>query len=159
MRTTKSGLGTAMNPEDAPRAQEGKVYITDADGKRRLALEVTKVEAKANVKTEEVPRLGQRWVAHKAINGTLQLTMTAYKSTMYFDRAVAEFGLTGILPTFDVNVYSFDPSTEIGADSKTYRDCVIDGDVLLSMLDAEGTFITQEITMYANDCDLQSLYR
>ena len=46
----------------------------------------------------------------------------------------------------------------IGKDTKIYNDCVIDGDVLLSMFDAEGEFIEQEIEAFAMDFTTKDRY-
>ena len=47
----------------------------------------------------------------------------------------------------------------MGRSTKVYKDCVIDGDVLLSMFDAEGGFIEQEINFYAMDYSSPESYK
>ena len=43
-----------------------------------------------------------------------------------------------------------DPATSVGRSTKIYNNCVLDGDVLLSMFNAEGDFVEQTLEGY---CD------
>lgn len=42
------------------------------------------------------------------------------------------------------------PATSVGRSTKIYNDCILDGDVLLSMFNSEGDFVEQSIEGY---CD------
>jgi hypothetical protein len=77
--------------------------------------------------------------------------MTVYHCTEIFDEVVETYKNTGLMPTFDIQVTSEDPAASIGRSTKVYTDCVIDGDVLLSMFDADGEFVEQSIEGYAQD--------
>ena len=50
-----------------------------------------------------------------------------------------------------MQVASEDGASVIGRSEKVYHDCVLSGDVLLSMFDADGEFVEQEIECYALD--------
>lgn len=141
---------TYMNVQDAPSAKEATVFCTI--GNRRYALLNAKnCEATASVDLVDVPRLGSR-ITGKKVNGMeIKLTMEVYKCTEMFDEIITEYKDTGYLPTFDVQVTSEDKATCMGRTTKIYNDCVLSGDVLLSMFDAEGDLITQEIECYAMD--------
>ena len=67
------------------------------------------------------------------------------------DELMERYKNTGLLPTFDIQTTNEDPATSIGRSTKIYTDCVIDGDVLLSMFDADGDFVEQTIEGYAQD--------
>lgn len=146
-----------MNTQDAPKSNMGTVFCTIGSN-RYAMLNAESVEVKANVKTKEVPRLGAIVTGRKATRMELKIVMKIYKCTPIFDDVVKSFKETGALPTFDIQVTSNDATTSIGADSKIYTDCVIDGDVLLSMVNAEDNFIEQEITAYANDFNVSEKY-
>lgn len=108
-------------------------------------------EGKMNVETKEVPTLGRTVKGVKAVGASIKFSMTVYKVTEIFDELVERYKNTGLLPTFDLQVSNEDPATTIGRSSKIYTDCVIDGDVLLSMFDADGDFVEQTIEGYAQD--------
>lgn len=61
-----------------------------------------------------------------------------------------EFIKTGVMPTFDIQTSNDDPATSVGRSTKIYTGCTLDGDVLLSMFNAEGDFVEQAIEGY---CD------
>lgn len=146
-----------MKTQDAPESKMGTVFCTI--GTRRYAmLNTKKVEVKASVETKEVPRLGAIIKGRKATGLEIQITMTVYKCSPMFDQVIKQFKETGAMPTFDLQVSSWDDTTSIGRDSKIYNNCIIDGDVLLSLVDAEGDFIEQEISAYADDFSIAEGY-
>ena len=100
-------------------------------------------EGKATVNTKEVYKLGGVVVGHKAQTIVLAFSMTIYKCTEIFDRVVEQFIKTGVMPTMDIQ-------TTVGRSTKIYNNCILDGDVLLSMFNAEGDFVEQSIEGY---CD------
>ena len=60
--------------------------------------------------------------------------------------------LAGLQPTNEDN------ATSVGRSSKIYTDCVLDGDILLSMFDADGEFVEQTIEGYAQDFNRPEKY-
>lgn len=139
-----------FNPQDTPNAKWGMAYVTRG-GNRYSFFNAKKVKVNANVSTKKVPIIGRTVDARKATSMEIKITMTIYKCSEHFDDIVTEFKKTGVLPTFDLQVDSDDPAAAMGRTSKTYKDCIIDGDVLLSLLDADDNFIEQEVTAYATD--------
>ena len=71
-------------------------------------------------------------------------------NTEIFDQVVEDFIKTGVMPTFDIQTSNDDPATSVGRSTKIYNNCVLDGDVLLSMFNAEGDFVEQTLEGY---CD------
>ena len=104
----------------------------------------------ASVNTKEVYKLGSVIVGHKAQTAALAFSMTIYKCTEIFDDVMDEFIKTGVMPTFDIQTSNDDPATSVGRSTKIYTGCTLDGDVLLSMFNAEGDFVEQAIEGY---CD------
>ena len=66
-----------------------------------------------------------------------------------FDDILDEYLRTGKMPRFEVQTSNDDPAVTVGRSTKVYNDCILDGDVLLSLADAEGGDIEQEISGYA----------
>ncbi len=139
-----------FNAQDAPLSKLAECFITK-DDKRYTAMFAKNVEVNMNVKTTEVPRLGTTVTGYRATGASIKGKMTIYKCTEIFDDIVEEFKNTGLLPTFELQVTNSDPATSIGRSSKVYNGCIIDGDVLLSLADADGEHIEQEINFYAQD--------
>lgn len=139
-----------MDEMDAPASNEATCFVT-IDNKRRAMLNAKNFEAKANIKTKEVPVLGKRITGRKPAGMEIPFKMTIYKCTEAFDEVVEKYKDTGYLPRFEIQVTNNDASTSIGASSKIYTGCTLDGDVLLSMFDTGGDYITQDINGYASD--------
>ena len=138
-----------MNTQDAVSANHAECFVT-LKGKRYSMLMAKEFEGKASLTTKEVYRLGNPVVGHKPQTVALAFSMTIYKCTEIFDEVIDEFIKTGVMPTFDIQTSNDDPATSVGRSTKIYNGCVLDGDVLLSMFNAEGEFVEQTIEGY---CD------
>lgn len=147
-----------INPKDAPSAKLATMYCT-IEGRRLAMICAKNLEVIASISNSDIPRLGSP-IAGKKPNGLeIKLTFTIYKVTEEFDNLVTRYKDTGVMPLFEVQVANEDPASVIGRTEKVYRDCVIDGDVLLSCFDAEGDVIEQEITAYALDYSSNEKYQ
>lgn len=135
---------SVMNTQDAVSANFAECFVT-LDGRRYSMLMAKEFEGKATVNTEEVYRLGSPVVGHKAQTAVLAFSMTIYKCTEIFDQVVERFIKTGVMPTFTIQTSNDDPAASVGRSTKIYNDCILDGDVLLSMFNAEGDFAEQSI--------------
>lgn len=133
-----------MNTQDAVSANFAECFVT-LKGTRYSMLMAKEFEGKASLTTKEVYRLGNPVVGHKPQTVALAFSMTIYKCTEIFDEVIDEFIKTGVMPTFDIQTSNDDPATSVGRSTKIYNDCVLDGDVLLSMFNAEGEFVEQSI--------------
>lgn len=139
-----------MPANDAPSAKLATCFVT-IGGRRYAMLMAKNFEGKMNVETKEVPALGRTIKGVKPVGGTIQFKMTVYHCTEIFDEVVEQYKNTGLMPSFDIQTTHEDPATSVGRSSKVYTDCIIDGDVLLSMFDADGEFVEQTIEGYAQD--------
>lgn len=139
-----------LNPSDVPSSKLATFYVTIGD-RRYSMLNAKNFEAKATVSNANVPRLGCMITGKKPNGLEIKLTFTVYKCSEMFDNIIEQYKKTGVLPTFEAQVTSEDGATTIGKSAKVYKDCVIDGDVLLSMFDADGEFVEQTIEAYAMD--------
>ena len=139
-----------FNPQDAPNAKEAEFFCTIGD-RRYSMFNAKNFEANASVSLADVPRLGTAIVGKKATGLEVKLSFTVYKCSEMFDNLIETYKNTGVLPTFEAQVTSYDAATSMGRSTKIYHDCVIDGDVLLSAFDADGEFIEQSIEAFAMD--------
>jgi hypothetical protein len=143
-------MSNYMPFNDAPSAKLATCYVDIGD--RRYAMLMAKdFEANMNIETKEVPLLGRTVKGVKPVGATIKFKMTIYHCTEIFDQVVENYKDTGLMPTFKIQVTNEDPATSMGRSTKTYTDCVLDGDVLLSMFDADGEFVEQTIEGYAQD--------
>ena len=139
-----------MPMNDAPSAKLATAFVTI--GENRYAMLMAKdFEAKMSVETKEVPTIGRTVKGVKPVGATIKFKMTIYHCTEIFDDVVEQYKNTGLMPTFDIQITAEDPASSVGRSTKIYTDCIIDGDVLLSMFDADGEFIEQTIEGYAQD--------
>ena len=143
-------MKTYMPANDAPKTNMATAFVT-INGRRLAMLMAKNFEANFNVETTEVPVLGRMIKGRKPTGGSIKFSMTIYKTTEEFDALIEKYKNTGRLDTFEIQVSSEDPASSSGRSTKVYNDCIIDGDVLLSMFDADGEFIEQTIEGYAMD--------
>ena len=137
-----------MNTSDAPVAKFAEVFVTINN--RRYAMLMCKgFEGKANISNQDVPRMGSVIMGKKPTTVEISFTMTIYKCTEIFDSVLDEFIKTGVMPMLTIQTSNEDPATSVGRSTKVYNDCVLDGDVLLSLAGSEDDFIEQEINGYA----------
>lgn len=147
-----------MKTNDAPVAKYAEVFVT-IGGRRYSMLMCKDFEAKAKVSTQDVPRMGCVVIGKKPTSVELSFTMTIYKCTEIFDDVVDEFMSTGVMPLFTIQTSNEDLSTSVGRSTKIYNDCVLDGDVLLSMAGSEDDFIEQEISGFAGSYTRPEKYK
>ena len=121
-----------MRAGDAVSAHRAECFVT-IDGKRYSMLMAKDFEGKAQVNTKEADTV------------VLAFSMTIYKCTEIFDDVIERFIRTGVMPTFTIQTSNDDQASTVGRSTKIYNECVLDGDVLLSMFNAEGDFIEQTI--------------
>ena len=139
-----------MPANDAPSAKLATCFVTKDDN-RYAMLMAKNFEATASLESVKVPALGRTVNGYKSGTMDIKFSMTIYHCTEIFDEIVEEFKNTGVMPTFDIQVTNDDPATSVGKSTKIYTGCILDGDVLLSMFDADGELIEQEIEGYAQD--------
>lgn len=150
-------MGETMRVDDAPSAKLAEFYCT-INGQRRHMLSGKKFEAKATPTLADVKALGMMITGKKPTGLEIKISCTIYKCSSMFDDIITSYKDTGIMPRFEVQVTSEDKATNIGADTKVYKDCIISGDVLLSMFDSDGSFIEQDIEAYAMDYEHPEKY-
>lgn len=148
---------TWFNADDAQSAREAEFFCTIGD-RRYTMLNAKNFEAKATVSLADVKTLGNL-ITQKKPNGLeVKLSFTVYKCSPMFDNLIETYKNTGKLPRFECQVTQEDKASDCGRDTKVYKDCIIDGDILLSMFDADGEFIEQTIEAYAMDFETPEAY-
>ena len=148
---------TYFKADDAQSARQAEFFCTI--GNRRYSmLNAKNLEATASVSLADVKTLG-KLITQKKPNGLeVKLSFTVYKCSEMFDNLIETYKNTGVLPRFECQVTQEDKASAIGRSTKIYKDCIIDGDILLSMFDADGEFIEQDIEAYAMDFESPEKY-
>ena len=123
---------------------------------RRLNVAMAKhVELKASVESREVKKIGTNLMGRKSGLMSYSGQMTLFKCMEEFDKMIAEYDRTGIMPRFDLQLYTEDPAAaDLGRSIKQANNCIIDGDILLGLIDAEGGSIEQEVNFYAESVEV-----
>lgn len=148
---------TYFRADDAQSAKQAEFFCTIGD-RRYTMLNAKNFEAKASVSLADVKTLG-RLITQKKPNGLeVKLSFTVYKCSEMFDSLIETYKNTGVLPRFECQVTQEDGASAIGRSTKIYKDCIIDGDILLSMFDADGEFIEQDVEAYAMDFESPEKY-
>lgn len=147
-----------MAIHDAPVAKFAEVFVT-LNGNRYTMLMCKNFEGKASISTQDVPRMGSIVMGKKPTGVEISFTMTIYKCTEIFDDVLDTFIKTGVMPTMDIQISNEDPATSMGRSTKVFNDCVLDGDVLLSLAGSEDDFIEQEISGFASSITRPEKYR
>lgn len=149
---------TYFKADDAQSAKEAEFFCTI--GNRRYSMMNAKnFEATASVSLSDVKTLGTLVTQKKPSGLEIKLNFTVYKCSPMFDDLIMQYKNTGVLPRFEAQVTQEDKASTCGRDTKIYKDCIIDGDILLSMFDADGEFIEQEIEAYAMDFESPEKYK
>ncbi len=146
-----------FNADDAQSAREAEFFCTVGD-RRYTMLNAKNFEAKANISLADVKTLGTLITQKKPKGLEVKLSFTVYKCSPMFDDLVKTYKDTGKLPRFECQVTQEDGASNCGRDTKIYKDCIISGDVLLSMFDADGEFIEQDIEAFAMDFESPEEY-
>ena len=148
---------TYFKADDAQSARQAEFFCT-IDNRRYSMMNAKNFEAKASVSLADVKTLGTL-ITQKKPNGLeVKLSFTVYKCSPMFDNLIETYKNTGVLPRFECQVTQEDKASKIGRDTKVYKDCIIDGEILLSMFDADGEFIEQDIEAYAMDFESPEKY-
>ena len=147
-----------MATNDAPVAKFAEVFVT-LNGKRYAMLMCKNFEGKASISNQDVPRMGSIIMGKKPTTVELSFSMTIYQCTEIFDDVLDTFIKTGVMPTMDIQTSNEDPATSMGRTTKVYNDCVLDGEVLLSLAGSEDDFIEQEISGFANSITRPEKYK
>lgn len=138
-----------FNPRDTVSAKQGKVYVL-INGSRELWLNVKNISCKANIENADVPRLGTMVKGSKTTGMSYSGSMTIYKVHSGVDDMVQQLAETGVVPYFDIQTVVEDKTSGNGRDAKLITDCVLDGDIELVGIDADGEFIEQEVGFNAS---------
>lgn len=148
---------TFFKADDAQSAKQAEFFCTIGD-RRYSMLNAKNFEATASVSLADVKTLG-KLITQKKPNGLeVKLSFTVYKCSEMFDNLIETYKNTGVLPRFECQVTQEDKASNIGRSTKVYKDCIIDGDILLSMFDADGEFIEQDVEAFAMDFESPEKY-
>ena len=151
-------MGNAyFRADDAQSARQAEFFCTIGD-RRYSMMNAKNFEAKASVSLADVKTLGTL-ITQKKPNGLeVKLSFTVYKCSEMFDNLIETYKNTGALPRFECQVTQEDKASTCGRSTKIYKECIIDGEILLSMFDSDGEFIEQDVEAFAMDFESPEKY-
>ena len=146
-----------MRQEYVGAKKQATCFVT-LNGNRYEFFFARSFEGKVNVTTKEVPMLGRIMNGRKATGAEGKFKLVIYRVTDVFNEVLLEYLDTGILPELEIQVTEEDPSSPMGRSTKIYSDCMIDGELLLSVFDDAGDFVEQTIEGYYFDVKMPEKY-
>ena len=142
-------MSEVLHPNQVVSARMGKCYVI-IDGVRELWLHVKDIKVTANISSTNVTRLGSFVEGSRATGMGYSGTMTIYKVNSRIDDIVQKMADTGLVPYFDIQTVSEDPTANNGRDVKLIKDCHLDGDIDIAGMDGAGEFLKQSVNVKAS---------
>lgn len=134
---------------NAISAKEGRFFL---DGEE--VLNGIKLEVEVEKEKVEIKRLGKRMTGHKSVGMSGSGTITEYRATSKWIRAMQKFKDSGEDMYLTCVAITNDTSSGRGSETLTLYGVNIDSLTLISM-DAEGDVIKDEIPFTIEDFNLQ----
>lgn len=138
---------TTLNAKDTVHGSLAKCYVT-IDGRRYNFMNLIEFESKAEVKIAEVSILGKVNKGHKpaGINNTWQ--GKAHYNQSHLRILADDYQKTGAMPYFEIQVTNEDPTSAVGRQTITHKDCLCSSFILAKFMagedvleeDLSGTF-------------------
>jgi hypothetical protein len=147
-----------MNAMDAVNGQMGMVFWT-VNGIRKKMFNITKLSAKAEIDLKDVPLLGTTRMGHKPGGVKFSFEGEIYDNSPALTAMIIQYKRTGLLPSFDTEVYNYDPQAlNVGSRICILKDCQIKGGVL-AQVDTSGDFLKSDISGTFEDVELPKNFR
>ena len=142
-----------MHAPDAVSGALASAYVTLADGKRYNFMQLKKFESKVEIKSTEVPILGQTGKGNKPSGWVGTWSASAHYNQSIMRKMWLEYKNTGKLPTFDIQVTNEDPGASIGRQTIILNDCLSKGGVL-AKFDTESEILDEELEGTFDDWEM-----
>lgn len=125
------------------------------DGTLTELIGTDKVEAVDTIETEDFKTIGSRKTQTKVkgISGKFTFEIQ-YHAVKIFSGMVQRYRKTGKLPKFGLVVENNDDTTSLGKRIVSYTDCVLDGDVISSLLTTEDNGMKMTISGKYSDSEV-----
>lgn len=132
-----------------------KMTIKNSDGTSTIEdmFYAKNLEAKLDVKKNELRTLGKRGVQHKPNGFSGKGNMTIYYITSVFRKMAIQYIKTGIPVYFDILVTNEDPGSTVGPQTTVVKNCSLDS-VLLAKLDVDADNLEESVEFTFDDADL-----
>ena len=141
-----------MHAKEPVDGREGAAYAT-IDGRRYLLLQLKNFEAKDDIESLEIPRLGTKSMGHRegTVKGSWSATLY-YNTDIFRDIAILH-RKTGKMTYFDLQITNDDPNTSAGRHTTIYKNCLLNSTVM-SKLDIENKVLDEEINGTYDDVEM-----
>lgn len=146
-------MANVLRTQSLPSARQGDVYMTLA-GQRYHCISITEFEASVDITVGEAKPLNSKMTGHKMVGATGKLKGKQYKCDSVMPKAVTDWlNGKGPAPVFETVVTNDDDSSDVGAQTFVYGDCMFSSAVLSKLAtgdefieeDLEGTFDSLEM--------------
>jgi hypothetical protein len=141
-----------LKAQDTISGQEGRAYAT-INGQVVELFFIQSLEATIEKNKTEVNTLGRRGTQHKANGWSGSGSMTIYYVTSVFRQMMFDYIKTGRDTYFDIQVTNEDPTSTIGAQTVTLKNCNLDS-VVFAALNTEDEILTEDLDFTFDDVDL-----
>lgn len=141
-----------LKAQDTISGQEGRAYAT-INGRVEEMFYVKNLEATVEKQKAEVKTLGRRGTQHKANGWTGDGSMTVYYVTSVYRQMMYDYIKTGVDTYFDIQITNEDPTSTIGAQTVTLKNCNLNS-VIFASLDTESEVLEEDVEFTFDDVDL-----
>lgn len=141
-----------MHARDAIAGKLAECYIT-IDEKRYNFMQAINLEATVEFNKAEVPILGKMGKGNKSTGWSGSGSAKFHYNTSKFREILLKFKNSGENIYFDIQVTNEDPTSSIGRQTVTLKDCLLDGGVL-TKFDADAEYLDEEINFTFEDFEM-----
>lgn len=146
-----------MNAKDAVYGSLATCYVT-INGRRMNFMHMTEFESKWEMNITDVPILGKVGMGHKVAGGKGSWSGKAHYNQSHM-RAVADtYQKTGVMPYFEIQVTNEDPTSAVGRQTITHRDCLFDS-VILAKYQAGEEILEEDLSGTFESWDMPEKFK
>lgn len=150
-------LSQRMNDTAAVSGNEGIVYITYPDGRRKILANCLSFEFSQKFTSTTIPILGLRNKVNKKGLGECSGNIKMHYNCSDFREAVEEYKNTGKDSFYDLLIVNSDPNTPVGTQSVFIRG-VNFTEMPIALLDTEADYLTETLPFTANGWDMNGKF-
>lgn len=145
-------MSVAMKASDTLFASEAECFLT-VSGNRYNVMNAVNLEAKFEKTKKEVPILGKTIQGNKACGGKGTGKMTLHYVSSLFRKMMIDYIHTGKDVYFEIQCTNEDPSSAVGRQTITLKDCNLNS-VILAKFAAGSDILDEDVDFTYEDADM-----
>lgn len=145
-----------MSSQDAISGSLAECAVKIGDSTYNFAQAIN-LEASVEKNKTEIPILGRTGKANKATGWTGSGKATFHYNTSVFRKMLADYKNTGKDVYFDIIVKNEDPTSNVGYQKVTLKNCNIDGGIL-TKFDADAEYLDEELDFTFDDFEINDSF-